>query len=132
MAYQTGELAELSGVNKETIRYYERIGLLQEPPRNESGYRIYPEDALNRLKFIRKAQELGFTLMEVDRLLGVVDQDERRCENMSDFTSTKITEITQKISNLQQMKSILEDLNRRCEENDDLYACPVIERLTEE
>jgi MerR family mercuric resistance operon transcriptional regulator len=130
--YRTGELAKLSGVNKETIRYYERIGILPEPPRNESGYRVYSESAYKRLTFIRKAQELGFTLQEVDRLLGVVDQDEERCQNMYDFTCEKITEMEQKIADLQQMKSILEDLNKRCERNDDLYACPVVERLTEE
>lgn len=130
--YRTGELAKLSGVNKETIRYYERIGLLPEPPRNDSGYRVYPESAHKRFTFIRKAQELGFTLQEVDRLLGVVDQDEQRCQNMYDFTSNKISEIEQKIAALQQMKALLEDLNERCERNDDLYACPVVERLTEE
>ncbi len=132
MAFRTGELAKLSGVNKETIRYYERIGILHDPPRNESGYRVYPESTLQRLTFIRKAQELGFTLQEVDQLLGVVDQDDERCQNMADFTAEKIIEIERKISNLVRMKKILEDLNERCEENDDLFTCPVIERLTEE
>ncbi|WP_349409821.1 Hg(II)-responsive transcriptional regulator [Pseudalkalibacillus sp. SCS-8] len=129
MGYKTTELAKLTGVNKETLRYYEKIGILPAPPRTASGYRLYPEETVKRIKFVRKAQELGFTLQEVDRLLGVVDQDERRCKDMYTFTSVKLDEIERKINDLKKMKSILEELKNCCHDNDDLYDCPIIDRL---
>src|SRR5690625_930488 len=82
MLLQIGELAERCSVNKETIRYYERIGLIPKPIRSESGYRLYTEQIINRLKFIKRIQELDFTLSEIGKLLGVVDRDEVKCRDM--------------------------------------------------
>ncbi len=89
MLFRMGDLAEKCRVNKETIRYYERLGLIPEPDRNEKGYRMYSHQTVDRLNFIKRMQELGFTLNEVDKLLGVVDRDEARCSDIFDFTVVK-------------------------------------------
>src|SRR5690625_6407681 len=82
MIYRISEFADKCGVNKETIRYYERKNLLQEPHRTEAGYRIYSYDDVKRVGFIKRIQELGFSLNEIYKLLGVVDKDEVRCQDM--------------------------------------------------
>ena len=85
MIYRISEFADKCGVNKETIRYYERKNLLQEPHRTEAGYRIYSYDDVKRVGFIKRIQELGFSLSEIYKLLGVVDKDEVRCQDMFDL-----------------------------------------------
>ncbi|MBT2701314.1 MerR family transcriptional regulator [Bacillus sp. ISL-40] len=87
--YRVSELAEKCNVNKETIRYYERVGLLKEPNRTNAGYRMYSEESVNRIKFIKRIQELGFTLAEISKLLGVVDKDDERCNDMYIFVVNK-------------------------------------------
>ncbi|MDN4607951.1 Hg(II)-responsive transcriptional regulator [Sporosarcina highlanderae] len=129
--YHIGELAEKCNVNKETIRYYERLGLIPEPSRTESGYRIYTERSVDRLNFIKRIQELGFTLKEIDKLLGVVDRDETKCQGMYDFTTNKIDDIQKKIQDLERIEQMLIDLKERCPENKDIYECPIIETLQE-
>ena len=129
MQYRIGELAERCGVNKETIRYYERLGLIQEPDRNEKGYRMYSLQTVDRLNFIKRIQELGFTLNEIDKLLGVVDRDEDKCRDMYDFTVLKIEDIQRKIEDLKRIERMLVDLKERCPENKDIYECPIIETL---
>lgn len=89
MSYHISEFADKCDVNKETIRYYERKGLIQEPPRTKSGYRIYSENTVKRVGFIKRMQELGFSLNEIHKLLGVVDKDESRCADMFEFVSKK-------------------------------------------
>lgn len=129
LQYRTGELAKVCKLNKETLRYYERIGLLPAPQRTDSGYRIYSEQAVDRLNFIKRMQELGFTLKEIDKLLGVVDQDEAKCCDMYDFTVEKLTDIQRKIHDLKRIEHMLIDLKTRCPENKDIYDCPIIETL---
>ncbi|MFS0577288.1 mercury resistance transcriptional regulator MerR1 [Sporosarcina sp. 179-K 3D1 HS] len=129
MEFYIGELAEKCKVNKETIRYYERLGLIPKPSRSESGYRIYTEPTVDRLNFIKRIQELGFTLNEIDKLLGVVDHDETKCRDMYDFTVTKIEDIQRKIQDLMRIEQMLIDLKERCPENKDIYECPIIETL---
>lgn len=87
MIYCISEFADKCGVNKETIRYYERKNLLQEPSRTKAGYRIYSDDDVKRVWFIKRMQELGFSLSEIYKLLGVVDKDDVRCSDiyMSSF-----------------------------------------------
>ncbi|EGQ19258.1 mercuric resistance operon regulatory protein MerR [Sporosarcina newyorkensis 2681] len=131
MEFHIGELAEKCDVNKETIRYYERLGLIPKPSRTESGYRIYTEQTVDRLNFIRRIQELGFTLNEIDKLLGVVDRDEAKCRDMYDFTVNKIENIQRKIQDLKRIEQMLIDLKERCPENKDIYECPIIETLLE-
>jgi MerR family mercuric resistance operon transcriptional regulator len=129
MSYKIGELAKECTVNKETIRYYERIGVILEPPRTDSGYRLYPEETADRIHFIKRMQELDFSLSEVNRLLGVVDKDPNRCLNMYDFTTQKLEEIEQKIKDLFQIKEMLDDLRKRCPDEKEIYECPIIESL---
>lgn len=131
MEFHIGELAEKCNVNKETIRYYERLGLIPKPSRTESGYRIYTKQTVDRLNFIKRIQELGFTLNEIDKLLGVVDRDEAKCRDMYDFTVYKIEDIQQKIQDLKRIEQMLIDLKERCPVNKDIYECPIIETLLE-
>ncbi|OLN22278.1 Hg(II)-responsive transcriptional regulator [Domibacillus antri] len=129
MHFRVGEIAEKCNVNKETIRYYERLGLIPEPARTEKGYRMYTEQTVDRLDFIKRMQELGFTLNEIDKLLGVVDRDEAKCRDMYDFTVFKLEDIQRKIEDLKRIEKMLMDLKERCPENKDIYECPIIETL---
>lgn len=129
MQLYIGELADKCNVNKETIRYYERTGLLPKPNRSEAGYRLYPEQMIDRLKFIKRMQELGFTLSEIDKLLGVVDRDEAKCHDMYNFTVTKIEDIQCKIQDLQKIEQMLITLKESCPEEKDIFECPIIELL---
>lgn len=129
MQFSIGELAEKCGVNKETIRYYERLGLIPKPDRTEKGYRLYSQQTVDRLNFIKRMQGLGFTLNEIDKLLGVVDRDEAKCRDIYDFTVLKIGDIQRKIEDLKKVEQMLIDLNERCPENKDIYECPIIETL---
>lgn len=129
MQFRIGELAEKCGVNKETIRYYERLGLIPEPNRTEKRYRMYSQQTIDRLNFIKQMQELGFTLNEIDKLLGVVDRDESKCRDMYDFTVLKLEDIQRKIEGLKRIEQMLMGLKERCPENKDIYECPIIETL---
>ena len=132
MHFRVGEIAEKCNVNKETIRYYERLGLIPEPNRTEKGYRMYSQQTVDRLNFIKKMQELGFSLNEIDKLLGVVDRDEAKCRDIYDFTVLKIEDIHRKIEDLKKIEQMLTDLKERCPENKDIYECPIIETLMKE
>lgn len=129
MSYRISLFAEKCGVNKETIRYYERKKLLQEPVRTMGGYRTYSEEDVKRVKFIKRAQELGFSLSEIYKLLGVVDKDQIRCEDMFDFVSQKEREVQKQIEDLKKMEGMLKDLRQRCPNVKELHACPIIEVL---
>src|SRR5437899_12754454 len=94
-------LAQLGGVNLETIRYYERQGLLPAPPRTAAGYRVFPRDAAHRLRFIKRAQELGFSLSEIAELLALRMKPGAKRAEMRMRAETKITDIDQKIRTLQ-------------------------------
>lgn len=127
--YRISELADQCGVNKETIRYYERRQLLPPPLRTKTGYRMYSEDAVRRVKFIKRLQELGFSLTEIHKLLGIVDQDTERCQNMYEFVSKKVDEVQRQIEDLKRMKCVLQELKKRCPDEKALYECPIIESL---
>lgn len=132
LKYRISEFADKCGVNKETIRYYERKNLLQEPFRANSGYRIYSEDAVKRVGFIKRMQELGFSLSEIYKLLGVVDKDEVRCQNMFEFVSKKEEEVKKQIEDLKRIEHMLKDLKERCPDEKELHECPIIEALVED
>ncbi len=130
MIYRISEFADKCGVNKETIRYYERKNLLKDPPRTESGYRIYSDDDVKRVGFIKRIQELGFSLSEIYKLLGVVDKDEVRCQDMFEFVSRKQEEVQKQIEDLKRIETMLDDLKQRCPDEKQLHSCPIIETLT--
>src|SRR5215468_254077 len=94
------QLARASGVKRETVRFYEQRGLLPEPPRNAAGYRLYPPNAKKRMRFIRTAQALGFTLEEIADLLTLRTTADCSCSVIKSRTTDKIADIDKKISNL--------------------------------
>lgn len=128
-----GQLAKASNVNIETIRYYERRGLISDPPRNDSGYRMFPPEVIEYIQFIKRAQELGFTLVEVKELLTVSNGDEEfHSEEMYDFASSKIQEIEKKIRDLNEMKFLLEGLVKKCPGSGvPKEQCPIMKKLSE-
>lgn len=132
MNYRISELAEKCEVNKETIRYYESVGLLLEPSRTKAGYRIYSEESVNRIKFIKKMQDLGFTLAEITKLFGVVDKDSERCVDMYSFVVKKISEVQLKIRDLKRTEQMLINLKESCPDEKSLYECPIIDTLINE
>ena len=124
-----GKVARLAGVGVETIRFYEREGLIEEPPRGESGYRQYSEDTVHRLRFIRRAKELGFTLKEIKELLALRIDPETTCEDIRRRANTKINDIEAKIETLQKMKAALERLTAACKGRGPVSECPILEVL---
>ncbi|WP_127507790.1 Hg(II)-responsive transcriptional regulator [Paenibacillus humicus] len=129
MRYHSGDISKLCNVNKETLRYYERKGLIAEPVRSDAGYRLYPEDTVKRIMFIKRIQELGFTLSEIDKLLGVVDKDDVRCADMHDFVVDKLEDVRLKIRDLERIECMLKDLKDRCPDEKAIHECPIIEAL---
>ena len=126
--YSRGALAKLSGVNSETIRYYEGIDLIPEPPRTDGGHRIYDESHLKRLSFIRRTRELGFTLKEVRALLELVDSDDYTCGEIRDRTVAHLNDVTQKIRDLQKMQRTLKSMASKCD-GGQVPECQIIDRL---
>ena len=125
-----GILAKRGGVNVETIRYYQRRGLLQEPSKPRGGFRQYPLDSVKRVHFIKRAQSLGFTLEEIVGLLGL---DERKaCMETREIASQKLTLIEQKIFDLSKMKKALARLVRACDASSAGEPCPIIHLLVQD
>lgn len=122
-------LAQAAGVNPQTVRYYERRGLLPAPPRTESGYRLYPEEAVVRLRFIKQAQELGFSLEEIQELLALRVDASTSCAQVQARAQTKIQEIDAKIRQLQAMQAALADLVAACEQGGTEGECPFLDAL---
>ena len=109
-----GRLANVAGVNLETVRYYERRGLLPRPPRTASGYRIFPVEATRRLRFIKRAQELGFSLREIRELLALRVSSRTNSTEIRKRAEAKIGDIEGKIRTLNSMRKTLERLTRSC------------------
>lgn len=125
-----GTLAELGGVNVETIRYYQRRALLDEPVRPTGGFRHYPEESVKRILFIKRAQALGFTLEEIRELLGL---DQRKaCLETREIAAHKVELITQKIADLSKMKKSLARLVRSCDTSVADAPCPIIHLLADD
>ena len=124
-----GQLAKDAGVNIETIRYYERRGLIPEPPRRKSGYRQYGSDFVLRIQFIKRAQELGFSLNEIAELLALRVDSDTVCSEVKQRAELKIANIEAKIQTLQQMRQALDALVAVCNENGTTSDCPILETL---
>jgi MerR family mercuric resistance operon transcriptional regulator len=125
-------LARLGGVNLETIRYYEREGLLQRPPRTGAGYRIFPNDAARRLRFIKRAQQLGFSLTEIRELLTLRLKPGTKRDQIRARAEAKISDIEQKIQTLAAMKRALAQLTTQCSGCGPITECPILESLDHE
>jgi len=127
-----GHLAKEAGVNLETVRYYERRGLLAKPPRSASGYRLFPMDAARRLRFIRRAQELGFSLKEVRELLSLRVSRSTTSRDIRARAEAKITDVEAKIKSLESMKKTLRKLTNVCDGCAPLAQCPILDSLDRE
>lgn len=125
------QVAKEAGVNIETVRYYERLGLILVPPRTESGYRLFPSETVERIKFIKRAQDLGFTLSEIKILLVSSDNEDFDCREVQQFARQKLEEIESKIRSLEEIKSILQDLSNRCPGQGPISKCPIINEFRE-
>lgn len=127
-----GQLAEQGQVNLQTIRYYEREGLLPKPPRLASGYRIFTSDAVRRVRFIKRAQELGFSLKEIKELLSIRIDPEKDCSGVQKLAKAKMADIEQKIRTLKAMKQVLGGLAAACPGRGPLSECPILESFEPE
>ena len=125
----TGRLAQKAQVNVETVRYYERRGLIPEPPRGNSGYRQYSQDAVARIRFIKRAKELGFSLQEISELLSLRVDPETTCGDVKGRAEAKIADIEGKILALQSMKGALANLVASCSGDGPTSECPILEAL---
>jgi len=124
-----GQLAGKAQVNVETIRYYERRGLMPEPPRRESGYRQYSEDDVARILFIKHAKELGFSLKEILELLSLRVDPNTTCGDVKKRAEVKVADIDEKIRALQKMKRALTKLVTLCRGRGPTSECPILEVL---
>ncbi len=127
-----GKVAQLAGVGVETIRYYQRRGLVEEPHREESGYRQYTNDTVTRIRFIKRTKELGFSLKEIKGLLSLRVDPHMTCEDIKTRAVGKIHEIEVKILELQKIKNALTKLIISCERTGRTTECPILDFLDRE
>ena len=125
-----GRIAEQADVGIDTIRFYERRGLLPEPQRTASGYRLYTPDIIRRLNFIRRAKDLGFTLEEIISLLALQDSGGAKAE-VKKLTRRKLEQIDSKMNDLGRMREVLTALENDCAGTGDVRSCPIIEALSD-
>jgi len=123
-----GTLAQRSGVNSETIRYYETISLLPKPDRSAGGHRVYREADLQRLTFIRRCREMGFSLKEIRGLLSLVDGEQVSCKQVKNVADEHLMDIRAKISDLKKIERTLSTLSASCS-GKEVPECPIIEAL---
>jgi MerR family copper efflux transcriptional regulator len=124
-----GQVARRAGVGVETVRFYEREGLLEEPPRRASGYRQYSEQVIARLHFIKRAQQLGFSLKEITELLLLRVDAQTSCEEVKGRTEAKIAEVERKMVELQRMRQALLQVASLCIGQGPTGRCPMLEAL---
>lgn len=122
--------AQLSGVGVETIRFYERQKLIEQPPKPESGFRLYPLETIRRVRFIRRAKEIGFTLREIRELLGFYFDTQISCEEVQQRAKLKIVDMDTRIADMKKMQSALQLLVDECGHRDG--KCPILEALAED
>jgi MerR family copper efflux transcriptional regulator len=127
-----GQVARNAGVGVETIRFYEREGLLEEPPRRTSGYRQYPEHVIKRIHFIKRAQQLGFSLKEISELLALRVDGHTSCEEVKQRTETKIGEVERKLVELQRMRQALLHVSALCTGQGPASVCPMLDALDQQ
>ena len=126
MSLTIGNLAANAGVNVETIRYYERRGLIDQPVKPKSGYRRYDEAILDRILFIKKAQSLGFQLDEIKNLISLANG---HCSEIQSLAEAKLNEVQLKVKDLQRLESVLADLVGQCKARVNKADCPIIDAL---
>lgn len=128
--FSIGILSERSGVNVETIRYYEKIGVMPIPARSAAGYRIYDLDHLRRLHFVRRGRELGFSLDELRGLLHLVDGHSYTCGEVHELAIRHLADIRQKIRDLRRLEKVMSGMAAQCTRNK-VPDCPIVDALFE-
>lgn len=126
-----GEVAVLAELPVSTVRYYEKRGLIPEPPRTASGYRHFPPEAVGRLRFVKRAQALGFALEEIGELLDLRVEDGSACEAVEARTRAKLADVRGRIEALRRMEAVLEDLATSCRSPTPTEECPLLGTLPE-
>lgn len=126
--FTRGDLARTTGCNIETIRYYEKTGLLPDPPRTDAGYRIYSATHATRLRFILRARELGFSMEDIRGLLGLGDGSAPTCAVVKERTERHLADVRAKIADLRRIEKVLSVTAARCS-GQDVPDCPVLETL---
>lgn len=126
MTRTISKVAKELAINIETVRFYERRELIEQPPKPESGYRHYPDETVNRIRFIKRAQELGFTLEEIANLLSLND---RPCGQVQELAKHKLSAVMEKIADLKRLENALKVLLTQCQSNNDDEHCPIIDSL---
>lgn len=126
---RTRQVAEKAGVNPETLRYYERRGLLPEPPRTDTGYREYPDSAVRVLRFVKRAQVLGFALAEVETLLGLAGGGPDSCDAARELAEAHVADLDRRIIELERMRSALIDLVDSCGRPRHDRSCPLLDAI---
>ncbi|AGS38555.1 Hg(II)-responsive transcriptional regulator [Cycloclasticus zancles] len=126
MAQTISKVAKTLAINVETIRFYERRGLIEQPAKPEVGYRHYPNDTINRIRFIKRSQELGFTLNEIANLLNLNDSP---CGQVQELAEHKLAAVKDKMVDLRRLEKALNALLAQCQSNEDDSHCPIIDSL---
>ena len=124
-----GQVAKQTGVTVETVRFYEKQGLVAEPQRSESGYRQYPKETVKRVRFIQHAKEVGFTLKEVGELLVLRQEPGKSCADIKLRATQKIETVDQKIQDLNRIREALVRMVMKCSGRGALSECPILEEL---
>lgn len=125
---QRARLAQRTGCNLETIRYYEKIGMMPDPPRTASGYRIYDDSHVARLGFILRARELGFAIEQIRGLLDLVDGGTQTCAEVKERTERHLADVRAKIADLRRIEKVLASTAAQCS-GDEVPECPVLDAL---
>lgn len=131
-ALKIGQVAQRAGVGVETVRFYERQGLIDEPPRSTSGYRQYPEDTVTKLRFIKRAKDLGFSLSEVNEMISLRLDSTASASQVRSRAEAKIADIEEKLRDLQRVREALQDLVQSCDGASSTAACPILIALDDE
>ncbi|HJO92674.1 MAG TPA: heavy metal-responsive transcriptional regulator [Victivallales bacterium] len=127
--FRIGKLAKETGLGIETIRFYERKKLIKDPPRRESGYRDYPEETIEQLKFIKNAKDLGFTLSEIKELLDLSSKAWTTAGDIKKQAEKKVDQIEYKIKMLKGMRDNLKDLIEKCSGKGPKIKCPILKKI---
>lgn len=129
--FTIGVLSRKTGCNIETIRYYEKAGIIPHPARSEGGHRLYGTGHLKRLAFVMKARVLGFTLAEVKALLRLVDERDQPCDEVRSLAASHLADVRTKLADLRTMEAVLKEMVVSCDK-DETNDCPLIERMFNE
>ncbi|MEX0824474.1 MAG: helix-turn-helix domain-containing protein [Woeseia sp.] len=126
--FTIGELSKRTGVKIETIRYYEKSGIMPDPPRSAGGFRLYRQQQLNRLRFIRRCRQLGFSMTDIEGLLGLVDDHGYTCREVRALTVEHADMVKQKIADLKRLEKTLRGIASQCT-GKEVPECPIIDAL---